>query len=1185
MASVVMTPSGETLAAIEDTFEDLRRFNETFIERSKTLLDDGQGGGDAMPGTSGVLRTYIAVKQRENLNDIVEGARTENTAVEKLALVFGYLKSEIRVLKDECATKALPFLLFFGEDASGIGDGGSPLPEGDAQLAFSKALPSLLDVLRIVERAKKLLTNLVRQCCAIHDDHAAANFALYKTFRSVQLKSVMGAVGTCLSILISVDSVIKHNPNLIQCLSMFQAVLEAASSDPAQYGTSPTELELLRVRVKRVDDLFSSQGNLQVAIEHMLCEVSMTPKSLKHLMRQMHQAMEEAFQHAAGRKERGAETWQESETLLQSLCLAIAYTWFSGDKVDKKTSKLIADVCKCYPMLPVFGHALLDTANVVERHFHPAWLKDGLEDVALHGQRNVDAFLTALDGHFGATCHAQMAALTKWCLQIDTDFLSGFDASDVFIDLLKAFKEGLESTSRLHGILSVFLHLHTHVGKPVGKAQIMLICHASAMLKMAEKTFHKRSVVLIQVLPYLLSTVQSRMYAILEPLKRKLESELQLGMKKSFRFLSAKDSEELKLDALAFVTIALHALDGPTSGQRISLLSFVFDYLHDSHELKGALSADLGVLFNLLETMFTFQDVFWDKCNCGFLLYSRKYVLSKYLGEVLTDVSSCHLLPYVLSAFQDGGRLVEGSGEEAVEAVERDQDAFVESVFHSDFIAPLGRIVENELRLHLLSERIEGMSKMNPLKDKVADLFAVLNLPPISIGGARVSIGDAVTHYLNQSFYNHTAIGLQNWKTYNEMICLAEKKYGLRLSEIHLPKQTLEQGLDVLDIMRDISHFVSSYSYNLHLQTFVERLAGSGERKHLNTISINHMANSIRVHGAGMINTTINYVYQYLTKKLGIVTTFLYDDHIRSRLKREVAFFHEHAKALDHCYPMDRASAFNKDIRKLGVTASGETYMDKFRQAVTEIGNALGFVRMVRLGLMRYRSQVNEFVPRPTQGVGRGGGEEKGEGEGAGEPGATFVAAVKADLADDAQAVGCAAALDAILENLQSKAEDSLDFLDILVSVFSKELGNDRFEHIRDFYVIVPAVSLNSVECLIRGKEKLSKRGADSEATFAEDGFALGLAFLLRVLGQSKAFDAMHWFDSVRAHYQAEANKLRRESAPSLRNVSVFGLGSHLSAEEAHNTQLLLSRVANIIKEFDLMEWTLGAARGLFARA
>ena len=50
-----------------------------------------------------------------------------------------------------------------------------------------------------------------------------------------------------------------------------------------------------------------------------------------------------------------------------------------------------------------------------------------------------------------------------------------------------------------------------------------------------------------------------------------------------------------------------------------------------------------------------------------------------------------------------------------------------------------------------------------------------------------------VTHYLDKTFYNLTTVALHDWKTYAEMRNLAAQKYGLAMTEAHLPTQTLEQ--------------------------------------------------------------------------------------------------------------------------------------------------------------------------------------------------------------------------------------------------------------------------------------------------------------------------------------------------------------------------------------------------------
>lgn len=83
---------------------------------------------------------------------------------------------------------------------------------------------------------------------------------------------------------------------------------------------------------------------------------------------------------------------------------------------------------------------------------------------------------------------------------------------------------------------------------------------------------------------------------------------------------------------------------------------------------------------------------------------------------------------------------------------------------------------------------------------------------------------------------------------------LALLQYNLDTVEDSLPMQTLEQGLDALEIMRNIHIFVGKYLYNLNNQVFVEEWSNN---KHLNTINISHVANSIRTHGIGIMNTTV----------------------------------------------------------------------------------------------------------------------------------------------------------------------------------------------------------------------------------------------------------------------------------------------------------------------------------------
>lgn len=54
--------------------------------------------------------------------------------------------------------------------------------------------------------------------------------------------------------------------------------------------------------------------------------------------------------------------------------------------------------------------------------------------------------------------------------------------------------------------------------------------------------------------------------------------------------------------------------------------------------------------------------------------------------------------------------------------------------------------------------------------------------------------------------------------------------------------------------MRNIHIFVGRYNYNMNQQLFVER---AFDQKHINVINIFHIADSIRTHGIGIMNTTV----------------------------------------------------------------------------------------------------------------------------------------------------------------------------------------------------------------------------------------------------------------------------------------------------------------------------------------
>lgn len=144
---------------------------------------------------------------------------------------------------------------------------------------------------------------------------------------------------------------------------------------------------------------------------------------------------------------------------------------------------------------------------------------------------------------------------------------------------------------------------------------------------------------------------------------------------------------------------------------------------------------------------------------------------------------------------------------------------------------------------------------------------------------------------------------------------------------------------------------MGEFTYNLNNQVFVQI---HSLNKHLDTVNIRHLANSLRTHGPGMANTTINFTYRFLRSKVRFLSQFLYDERVKSRLTKDIKLFKQshqeisssHSSVQNFTYAsllFERAMKFKEGIRKLGLTADGLSQLDQFRILITQIGNALGY--------------------------------------------------------------------------------------------------------------------------------------------------------------------------------------------------------------------------------------------------
>ena len=78
------------------------------------------------------------------------------------------------------------------------------------------------------------------------------------------------------------------------------------------------------------------------------------------------------------------------------------------------------------------------------------------------------------------------------------------------------------------------------------------------------------------------------------------------------------------------------------------------------------------------------------------------------------------------------------------------------------------------------------------------------------------------------------------------------------------------------------------------------------------------------------------------------------------------------------------------------------------------------------------------------------------------------------------------------------------DYFKVLVKVFQDVTVSDEQKHLVNFYAILPALTINYVETTVQAKDLMYKNTRRRESYFADDGFAIGVAYILAILDQGE---------------------------------------------------------------------------------
>ncbi|OVA07692.1 WASH complex subunit 7 [Macleaya cordata] len=1005
------------------------------------------------------------------------------------------------------------------------------LLEGEPQKAFGHALSLFMELSDITHRMTAVVCNLLHQLDFIYSLQDK-NGTSCESFKNVTLISAFSSLADGLALFLILDEILAQNGRIKSYLSLFTSMLNKVKAEVDNLGIAVGDLDCLDQVVSHLEKLLDTglfQRLLQDELSwvEVLQKVRQNRKFLDACTSCVHDGLSEILPRL--------DTWKESlfdrKKILHYVALFLFSTYASAQIPEKRLAKVIMEMLQVVPVIYCEGGFRFMLLDLLRSHF-PRSLSSWptLRDAATDSAAAKNNYLKHLNEMYSRDWQSMKEALACWV----ASFQSTVHPVGVFFmydwvenqhgDLCLCTNpvQGILLSNRMQMMATSMLDLHALLQVPIRRERLMSLCHMVVLMKVVENTFHKKELGIVQSLPHMINLIQTDIEHSLLLVKDKLLSEISRGSQVGkMRFLSSltrrgKNTDTRLTDSLSLVLISLRMLEGGGSSKRFFILSTALDVLQSIGQLDIDYSR-IKKLISKVEIIAQFQSLMEEVTDCSFL-YWRKEMIGTWFSMVYVDVNKFSWLQYLVDAFCDGQRLLKLGhvGKSSMHSLEEE----IENAVKNEIIAPLCRDIETDLRLHVHSTHLKGSVHVNPRKTGVRNLSWYLQLKPLRLPFKCIDIKLHVDSYLNSAFYKYTAMSSNDWKIYLDMRQLAGLKYGLVLDEIHLPEHCLDCDVDVAEIMQSLTKFAACYLYNMNNQVFIEKASSSQGQKALRVFCMDHVASSITTHGFGMISAAIDSVLKFLTQKIVALPELLQENIVKTLSVKEFNFL-KIGKETTNGYPLARVEEQNGAV-KLPCTDDELRFLERLHCIITEMGNVLGLVRVLQAGCSRHVHHTSRFLYKPIT--------------------------IKS-YEEHAQKLGsingmitAGKIMDMAIENKQH-AEEHVKCFSSLLTAFSKEFQSIDNLPFRDFYLIIPHLVINLIDSKFNCKDNILRRGRDmGNQITTDDGFVMGVAFVLKVTGQEKSFDGLCWFANASKHLEEQLLSLEESSRYTEQRTGSSGL-------------------------------------------
>ncbi|CAB3403827.1 unnamed protein product [Caenorhabditis bovis] len=569
-----------------------------------------------------------------------------------------------------------------------------------------------------------------------------------------------------------------------------------------------------------------------------------------------------------------------------------------------------------------------------------------------------------------------------------------------------------------------------------------------------------------------------------------------------------------------------------------------------------------------------------NSTNCSFLFHSLPF-FHKFWMRVTKKKCSYEALQHFSRVIDDIASFCARAKHKIPSYTIPMQDVFTDEmieIMKKNFLNPLCVRIENDLRVqthpHLTIDERDRITE-----DDVNYIKMLMRRKELRIYDRIIDVSEYIISYLERTFFNLIVIAPNEMDTYLRMVNMAREKYGINVKFAQLLHESREYNGDVQHITNYLDWFSHYFNYSIHRKMFIEKMAA--DRK-LMVVGMDDFKSSIEKYNASLFSLSLSKAYKILSKKMTTVYNLFGNPMIIGQIQvllrdytKQVDELKDYALSQDHVLkfmnslesfeidglfdPIEQYPAANDNNRKQEEpheeTEKGT--LENIRLLVTQIGNVLGFSKNLNIATLEHLSQnpaasiIDELSPTTASDF----------------------------LEETEENMTIASYLMRRLEDQYSEAPQprDADLADFYVPAFQETFDKIRREARASnsntngsemFFIMVPALVMSHAEHMLECKSRLQRSISmehNIELTFTDDGFSIGLAFILVVFRQKDFFDQVEWFQSVRKHIE------NKKQMP-------------VTTSEVAN-KMRCDRLTALEKEINYIETTLNTAVSFYDKA